>query len=91
MDILGSVGSSTPILFNKVPYIDIEYPIAHITKNVTSHRTFKGNQDIIRQGLNFFDTIVKIEMKDNQNIQISDTEMSELISLLKGGVIYNGN
>lgn len=90
MDILGSVGSSTPITANKIPYIDIEYPIAHVSNNVINHRTFKGNQDVIKQGLNFFDTIVKIEMKDNQNIQINDSEMSELISLLKGGVIYNG-
>lgn len=88
---IGNVGSSAPIVFNKIPYLEITYPIAHITNNIETHRTFNTNQDIIKKGLNFYDTITKITMKENSDIVINDRELSELISLLKGGVIYNGS
>lgn len=88
---IGNVGSSSPILYNKIPYLEIEYPVAHITNNINEHRIFNTNQDVIKNGLNLYDVITKITMKENESIIISETELNELITLLKGGVIYNGS
>lgn len=87
---IGNAGNSAPLVYNKIPYLEISYPIAHITNNIQTHRTFNTNQDVIKMGLNFYSVITKITMKDNQDVVINDRELSELISLLKGGVIYNG-
>ena len=87
---IGNAGNSAPIVYNKIPYLEIAYPIAHIANDISTHRTFNTSQDVIKAGLNFYSVITKITMREDSDIIINNKELSELISLLKGGVIYNG-
>ena len=88
---IGSVGSSTPITFNKIPYIDIEYPIPIIPNNIENKKPMNTANDVIKEGINFFEHVMNIEMKPNEPHTINEEEMGNLISVLKGGVIYNGS
>lgn len=85
----GNIGSSTPITFVKIPYIDIEYAIPLIPENMNDIRPNNTVIDSIMPGINFYEHVTKVEMKTEVKQKISDTEMSELIIILKGGVIYN--
>lgn len=88
---IGSVGSSSPITFNKIPYIDIEYPIPIIPNNIENKKPMNTANDVIKEGINFFEHVLKIEMKPGEPHTMNDEEMGKLISVLKGGVIYNGS
>lgn len=88
---IGSVGTGSLVVGNKIPYIDISYPVIISPKNIETKKPMNTVADTIKPGLNFFEHVTKVEVKINEKQKISDTEMSELISLLKGGVIYNGS
>lgn len=91
MSSIGSVGSSALITFNKTPYIEIDYPIPVIPKNIESIKEMNMVSDTIGSGLTFFDSVVKVRMNSNETTAINNEETSELISILKGGVIYVGS
>lgn len=88
---IGSVGTGSLVVGNKIPYIDISYPVVILPKDIGSKKPMNTVADTIKPGLNFFEHVTKVEMKINEKQKISDTEMSELITTLKGGVIYNGS
>ena len=88
---IGSVGSSTPITFNKIPYIDIEYPIPIIPNGVENKMPMNTVNDVIKEGINFFEHVLNIEMKQGEQHTMNEEEIENLISVLKGGVIYNGS
>ena len=91
MSNIGSVGSSALITFNKTPYIEIEYPIPVIPRFIESKKEMNTVSDTIENGLSFFDSVVYVTMKDGETTGINNEETSELISILKGGVIYLGD
>lgn len=88
---IGSVGTGSLVVGNKIPYIDISYPVVVLPKDIGSKKPMNTVADTIKPGLNFFEHVTKVEMKSGETNRISDGEMSELISILKGGVIYNGS
>ena len=88
---IGSVGSGSLVVGNKIPYIDISYPVLIVPHDIETKKPMNTVADNIKPGLNFFEHVTKVEMKTEEKQKISDTEMSELITLLKGGVIYNGS
>ena len=91
MSNIGSVGSSALITFNKTPYIEIEYPIPVIPMFIESKKEMNTVSDTIENGLSFFDSVVYVTMKQGETTGINNEETSELISILKGGVIYLGD
>lgn len=88
---IGSVGSGSLVVGNKIPYIDISYPVLIVPKDIETKKPMNTVADTIKPGLNFFEHVTKVEMKTEEKQKISGTEMSELVTLLKGGVIYNGS
>ena len=91
MSSIGSVGSSALITFNKTPYIEIEYPIPLIPIGMKDIKEINMVNDTIVSGLNIFDSVVQVRMNSDETTCINNEEMSELISILKGGVIYIGS
>ena len=91
MSSIGSVGSSALITFNKTPYIEIEYPIPLIPNGMKDIKEINMVNDTIVSGLNIFDSVVQVRMNSDETTCINNEEMSELISILKGGVIYIGS
>lgn len=90
-DITGTQSDSSVLIFNKIPFIDIKYPVVHINKNYSDKKPRNTSNDIIQKGINFYSDISRIDVKSNSEITMYDVEMNELISALKGGVIYNGD
>lgn len=88
---MGSVGSSTPITFVKTPYIDIEYAIPLIPENMNDIRPNNTVLDTIMPGINFYEHVMEVQVKEGVSEKLNDNEMTELISILKGGVIYDGS
>lgn len=88
---IGTVSDSTPILFNKIPFIEIEYPIPYKVKDYEKKNVELTSQDTIKKGLNFYEIVTEIRLKDSVSEQMNYSEESELVRLLMGGVIYNGS
>ena len=87
----GSVSDSSVILFNRVPFLEIEYPIPHKLKDYEKKRTRSTETEWIKRGMNFYDEIMEIRLKNETTVDMNNSEIDELKSILKGGVIYNGN
>lgn len=86
----GNVSDSSVILANKVPFLEITYPIPHVLNNQNQHETFRTLKDVPEQGLNFYDEIVSIDVGGNAiGEKPNNSELSELVEILKGGVILN--
>lgn len=85
---VGKVTDGSVIIFNKVPYIDIEYPIPYIPNQYTQKMVQNTCLDTIKYGLNFYDIIREIKLKDEISEKMSLIEENELRDILKGGVIY---
>ncbi len=91
MATIGSTSDASVILFNAFPFIEIEYPIPHILKEYEKKNVRRTTSDLISNGLNFYENISEIRMKDSESEKINSEEISELMTLLKGGVIYIGS
>ena len=87
----GALGDSSTLLYNRQPFLDIIYPIPHRLTNFHEKEGLPTSNDVIKVGLNFYESIASITVKNGQEVKINDDEMSELKSILKGGVIYNGS
>ena len=87
----GSVSDSSVILFNRVPFLEIEYPIPYKLKDYNKKRTRNTETEWIQKGMNFYDEIMDIRLKNETTVDMNNSEIDELKSILKGGVIYNGN
>lgn len=88
---IGITSDSAVATFNKVPYVDIKYPIPHILIDQNKKKPMLTNWDVLQRGINFYDSITDISMKSNQPISITDIEKEALVTALKGGVIVNGS
>ena len=87
---IGSVSDASVVFSNKVPFIEIEYPVPKILNHREQHETVKTYTDVPSQGLNFYEEIVAIQCAANaKGERPSKEEIDELISILKGGVILN--
>lgn len=87
---IGSVSDASVVFSNKVPYVEIEYPVPLILNHREQHETVKTYTDVPTQGLNFYEEIVNIQCIANaKGERPSKEEMEELITILKGGVILN--
>lgn len=89
--IIGNVSDSSVVLGNKVPFLEITYPIPVVLDNHENHETRPTISDTIKEGLNFYEDIVHISTTTNNGEYITSDEMDELISILKGGIILNGS
>lgn len=87
----GSVGDSATILMNRNAFLDIEYPIPHIVNNYGEKNPHISVIDTITEGLNYYEHIASIEVKSTHDVKMNASEIAELKSILKGGVIYNGS
>lgn len=90
MNRIGGVSDSSVLIFNKVPFIDISYPVPHIPVEAGTKMSLSTSTDTIKNGLNFYSNIASVSMKSN-DMYITKTEEDELVAILKGGVIYNGS
>lgn len=88
---IGGISDSSVVVFNSSPYLEIEYPIPYKLKEYSKKSTRITSNDVIKKGLNFYDMITEIRLRENEVEKINTTEESELISILRGGVIYNGS
>ena len=87
---IGSVSDASVVFSNKVPYVEIEYPVPLILNNREQHETVKTYTDVPTEGLNFYEEIVNIQcLSNSKGERPSKEEMDELITILKGGVILN--
>ena len=87
----GSVSDSSVLLFNRVPFLEIEYPIPYKLKDYEKKRTRKTETEWVKTGINFYDEIMDIRLRTETTEAMNNSEMDELKNILKGGVIYNGN
>ena len=87
----GSVSDSSVILFNRVPFLEIEYPIPYKLKDYKKKRTSNTETEWIKKGINFYDEIMDIRLRNETTTAMNNSEMDELKNILKGGVIYNSN
>lgn len=87
----GSVSDSSVILFNRVPFLEIEYPIPYKLKDYEKKRTRNTETEWMTKGMNFYDEILDIRLRNGITVDMNNNEMDELMSILKGGVIYNGD
>lgn len=87
----GSVSDSSVLLFNRVPFLEIEYPIPYKLKDYNKKRTRKTETEWIKTGINFYDEIMDIRLRTETTETMNNSEMDELKNILKEGVIYNGN
>lgn len=87
----GQVSDSSVVIFNKVPFVEISYPIPYILQDIEKKQTRKTISDKIQPGLNFYEEVRNVYVKSNVTEKMLDTEYEELINLLKGGVIYIGS
>ena len=88
---IGSVNDSSVILFNRVPFLEIEYPIPYKLKDYKKKRTSNTETEWIKKGINFYDEIMDIRLRTETTEAMNNIEMDELKNILKEGVIYNGN
>lgn len=88
---VGTVGDSGVLISNRVPYLDIKYPIPHIVRNYSEKTALATCNDVIKEGLNFYESIASIEVKETQTTKPNAQEIAELKSVLMRGVIYNGS
>lgn len=88
--ITGTVGDVSPLLFNKTPFVEIEYPLPYIPLEVEKKQARRTINDTIKHGLNVFEEITNLRLRDGQSHTMLQAENDELIDLLKGGVIFNG-
>lgn len=86
----GKVTDGAVILFNKIPFLEIEYPLPYIENDREKLRTCTTCTETIAVGLNFFETVMDIQLRDSGTKSFNESEYNELVELLKGGVIYNG-
>ena len=87
----GSVSDSSVLLFNRVPFLEIEYPIPYKFKDYKKKKTRKTETEWIKKGINFYDEIMDIRLRTETSEAMNNSEMDELKNTLKGGAIYNGN
>lgn len=87
----GKVSDSSVLLFNRVPFLEIEYPIPYKLKDYKKKRTRKTETEWIKTGINFYDEIMDIRLRTETTEAMNNIEMDELKNILKEGVIYNGN
>lgn len=87
----GSISDSSVILFNRVPFLEIEYPIPYKFKDYEKKRTRNTETEWIKKGMNFYDEILDIKLRSGVTVDMNNSENDELMSILKGGIIYNGN
>ena len=91
VSVTGQVSDSSVIFFNKVPFIEIEYPVPHIVKDYEKKNVRNTVNDVITVGLNFYENISEIRLKSNESEKMNSEELSELTQILRGGVIYIGS
>lgn len=91
MNTTGQVSDSSVVIFNKVPFVEISYPIPYILQDMEKKQTRRTISDKIQPGLNFYDEVRDVYVKSNVSDKMIDAEYDELVNLLKGGVIYNGS
>lgn len=91
MATIGSTSDASVMLFNSYPFLEISYPIPHILKEYEKKNVRLTASDLIDKGLNFYENISEIRMKNSETEKINSEEISELMSLLTGGVIYIGS
>lgn len=87
----GSLGDSSMLLYNRQPFLDIIYPIPHRLVNFHEKEAIPTSNDVIKVGLNFYESVSSITVKNSQDVKINGEEINELKSILEGGVIYNGS
>lgn len=88
---VGQVGDSGVLIFNRVPYLDITYPIPHRVVDFNIKEGLNTSNDVIAPGLNFYEAIGSIDVKASQTVKPNADEIAELKSILMKGVIYNGS
>lgn len=88
---IGAVSDSSVLIGNKIPYLEISYPKPYILNNNSKHATRLTYTDVIHNGLNYYGEINEITCNENSPITLTEIERTNLITALKGGVIYNGN
>ena len=88
--ITGTVGDVSPLLFNKTPFLEIEYPLPYIPLEVEKKQSRTTTNDTIKHGLNVFVEVTNLQLRSGQTHTMLQAETDELIDLLKGGVIFNG-
>ena len=91
MATIGNTSDASVILFNSYPFLEIKYPIPHILKEYDKKNVRLTTSDLIDKGLNFYENISEIRMKNSETEKINSEEISELMTLLTGGVIYIGS
>jgi len=84
------MNDGSAVLRNKVPFLEISYPIPHVLNHQQDHETLTTITDQPQQGLNFYDEIVKVGVGSNlKGERPNADEVNELLRILKGGVILN--
>lgn len=87
----GSVSDSSVLLFNRIPFLEIEYPIPYKLKDYKKKRTRNTETEWIKTGINFYDEIMDIRLRNETTESMNNSEIDELKNILKEGVIYNGD